>query len=82
MENASGMFCMRVHSGNLARVNVSLALAFFVYSLADSEIRKTMEWSSCLREPCTGDPHLHGNDTQVAIGFLGAFRKEQGQTRL
>ena len=23
-----------------------------------------------MREPCTGEPHPHGNDTPVAIGFI------------
>ena len=30
--------------------------------------RMTTGWAvSCLRQPCTGEPHLHGNDAQVAV---------------
>ena len=31
---------------------------------------KSLEKGSCWRKPCTGEPHPHGNDTQVAIVFF------------
>ena len=33
-----------------------------------------------MREPCTGEPHPHGNDTQVAIVFFcGRVRGSRGR---
>ena len=33
------------------------------------------EGGTCLREPCTGEPHPHGNDTKVAAGSSRARQR-------
>ena len=39
-------------------------------SLVQHGGKKSLEEGSCLRKPCAGEPHPHGNDTRVAIGLF------------
>ena len=44
------------------------------------EEERVLEYTtSCLREPCAGERHHHGDDTQVADTVLWARMKEHKQ---
>ena len=83
--NAADMLTHSVSHAELAASMTAMGLlSSLIFTSSSRRWRGTSRWReecrrmttkctvSCLREPCTGEPHPHGNDAQVAVRLLGA----------